>query len=244
MAQASDELRRITLSGESLSYRLRRNPRRQRRLAVLVSPAGDVEVRAPLAASQSQIDALLRRHSQWLRDCRERAAASPPVPEALRYADDAEFWYLGEVWHLRLREGRGADAHGASRQLSLGVNDCQPQRVKQALWRWYRQRAAEDFSTRLARCCADLPWSQSVPPLRLRAMRSRWGSCSSRGICLNTRLIQAPPACIDMVIVHELCHLREMNHSPRFYALMDAAMPDWRRHSQRLDQLSAALLGD
>lgn len=239
-----DEQCRTTLNGEPLVYRLRRDPRRRRRLALMVSPCGEVEVRVPVAASQADIDRLLSRHGQWLLDRRERALCQPQPDMSQRYSCGASFFYLGERCQLRLREGRGAQFDWPQRRLVLGVSSRQPQRVRERLLSWLRQRAAEDFVQRLAQRSAELPWPQSPPPLRLRAMRSRWGSCSQAGICLNTRLIQAPVACIDMVIIHELCHLQQMNHSPAFYALMDAAMPDWRQHSRRLDELSFQLLTD
>jgi hypothetical protein len=67
------------------------------------------------------------------------------------------------------------------------------------------------------------------PPIRLRKMKRTWGSCSAQGnITLNTRLMKVPPRCIDYVIAHELCHLREMNHGKAFYALQDQLYPNWR----------------
>lgn len=76
----------------------------------------------------------------------------------------------------------------------------------------------------------------ALPPLTIRRMKTRWGSCSRDGkIILNLRLIQAPIPYIDYVIVHELCHLKEHNHSKRYYALLDTTMPDWRDWRQRLN---------
>lgn len=60
-------------------------------------------------------------------------------------------------------------------------------------------------------------------------MRRRWGSCSAAGhITLNTRLVQTSPRCVDYVLLHELAHLRELNHGPRFYAVLTALLPDWK----------------
>lgn len=74
------------------------------------------------------------------------------------------------------------------------------------------------------------------PPLAVRRMKTRWDSCSRAGeIRLNPRLIQAPRACIDYVIIHEFCHLQEHNHGKRYYALLDRALPEWRELRQKLN---------
>jgi predicted metal-dependent hydrolase len=68
-----------------------------------------------------------------------------------------------------------------------------------------------------------------------RFMRRQWGSCSNKGrICLNTHLIETPLECIDFVIVHELCHLAILNHSPKYYSLLNKLMPDWKRKETEL----------
>lgn len=89
---------------------------------------------------------------------------------------------------------------------------------------------------RLAAC-----WSvfagdvEAVPPLRIRAMRSRWGSLSPEGrVCLNAWLVRAPVECIDYVVFHELCHLRVRGHSRDFYAEVARYVPDWRECRRRL----------
>ena len=76
-------------------------------------------------------------------------------------------------------------------------------------------------------------------------MQTQWGSCSPAGrITLNPHLVKAPRDCIDYVILHELCHLAEHNHSERFYRLMQQVMPQWGKIKQRLDGMAASLLND
>lgn len=80
--------------------------------------------------------------------------------------------------------------------------------------------------------------------LALSSARSRWGSCSaSGGVRLNWRLMQAPPAVIDYVVIHELAHLAELNHSPRFWAIVAAHCPDWKVRRDWLKQHGNRLLG-
>ena len=76
----------------------------------------------------------------------------------------------------------------------------------------------------------------SIAHVTLREMTSRWGSCqpSTGRICINVRLALYPPECLEYVVVHELCHLLERGHGPRFHALMDTFMPDWKERRAKL----------
>ena len=79
--------------------------------------------------------------------------------------------------------------------------------------------------------------------ITIRNQRSRWGSCSSQGnLNFNCLLMLAPPEVLDYVVVHELCHRREMNHSPRFWALVEQVLPDWRQRRQWLKTHGDALM--
>lgn len=81
------------------------------------------------------------------------------------------------------------------------------------------------------------------PPLRILSMQTQWGSCSPSGrVTLNPHLVKASRECIDHVILHELCHIAEHNHSERFYRLMQQVMPQWEKTKKRLDGMAAALL--
>lgn len=115
--------------------------------------------------------------------------------------------------------------------------------VRASLEDWYRQRAREVFARRLAELAPRLPWLSAVPSFRLLNMRTQWGSCSPSGeLVLNPQLVKAPRICIDYVIHHELCHLREHNHSPEYYRLLESVMPDWVLHKAMLDGLAEVLL--
>ena len=81
------------------------------------------------------------------------------------------------------------------------------------------------------------------PPLRLLSMRTQWGSCSPKGeVLLNPHLVKAPRACIEYVVAHELCHLKEHNHSERFYRLLGTVLTDWATRKSKLDDLAELLL--
>jgi predicted metal-dependent hydrolase len=88
-----------------------------------------------------------------------------------------------------------------------------------------------------------LPLRVSVRRVEIRDQRTRWGSCSARGtLSFNWRLVLAPFEVLDYVVVHELCHLREPNHSPRFWHLVDSRRPHWRLHREWLREFGPELL--
>lgn len=88
-------------------------------------------------------------------------------------------------------------------------------------------------------------WVVDKPPLRILTMQTQWGSCSPKGrLTLNPHLVKAPGACIDYVILHELCHIAEHNHSEQFYKLLKQVMPNWESVKERLDRMANLLLND
>ena len=113
------------------------------------------------------------------------------------------------------------------------------ERIQALIMRWHRQRANVIFAERLA---LRLPLASrfGVPSpqgWRLVHMAKRWGSCSRAGrILLNPELVTAPKDCIDYVVTHELCHLKEHHHGPAYYRLLECIMPGWQERKQRLDQ--------
>ena len=113
--------------------------------------------------------------------------------------------------------------------------------VRAVVQGWYATHARLAFERSLAVCLRELNSPmKTAPRLRLRRMPKRWGSCTKRGdIYLNPELVQAPPACLDYVVTHELCHLVHPNHGPEFYALLRKTMPDWEIRKARLERAVA-----
>lgn len=110
-------------------------------------------------------------------------------------------------------------------------------RIKTLVVGWFRQHAEIVFRELFDAMAAKAErHGISVDSFDIRRMKNRWGSCTKEGrILLNPDLIFAPKACIEYVIVHELCHLKEHNHSSAFYRLLQAMMPDWERRRESLN---------
>jgi len=212
---------------------------RRKTIAIRVYPDGRIQVDAPLSASHAAIMAFVIRRSDWIAKHLRTIQATPQrvnVPH--HYIDGELYRYLGRNFPLRIVKA-AREGVGLSREwLTVCVhNPADPVRVEKLITAWYRQRAAHVFATRLKVCYPQIArWNIPKPPISIRMMKTRWGSCSGKGkVTLNLKLIQAPRGLIDYVLLHELCHLKEFNHSPRFWALMTEILPDWKQRRKLLN---------
>jgi predicted metal-dependent hydrolase len=209
---------------------------RRRTLVLYVMTDGSVEARVPMGTPEAKVVSFVEARAGWVVKTRARQL------ERLRWQvavePGAQLWLLGEQRRLRLETGGAFAVALAPEEMVVSVRDPfnLPLLARQ-LDGWYREQAAQKFGERLPACCTLFPQLDAPPPLRLRKMRRRWGSCNRRGVVtLNTELVKLPPSLIDYVIVHELCHLFEFNHGPRFYRLMERALPDWKQREAMLRQ--------
>jgi predicted metal-dependent hydrolase len=232
-------VRSFTYGSLVIPYSLERAPRRT--LAITVHPDLAVHVRAPLDTDDAAVERVLRRRVLWIvRQQRFFARFLPRTPER-RYISGETHLYLGRQYQLRVRPAEdqeqaklaGAFLYVFAQEPTAG------EKVKSLLQRWYVARAQVRFPERLSACMQSAVGRNiATPELRIRRMTKRWGSCSASGtLTLNVDLIRAPQACIDYVIVHELCHLHNPNHSPAFYQLLCNVMPDWETRKFRLEKL-------
>jgi predicted metal-dependent hydrolase len=233
------------LECEGMVVEVRRNSRRRSRIAIVVDPGGVVVLDVPPATGREEIETLIREHRRWLQRRLAEAQARPTVSARIQFEAGALVPYRGQRYVLRLRDSPHAPAQLTDDSLYLGVASHAPEEIAGRLRRWYRRQATCEFHRAMqARC--DLPWlGGDIPVWRHRYMRSQWGSCAPDGlIALNTQLIKVPPPVLDLVVLHELCHLVERRHCARFYALMDRHLPEHRRLGRELDQYTPVLLHD
>lgn len=233
-AKPTETPRRIVVAGQTLDYTLRRSARRS--IGLSIDQRG-LRVGAPQGAALRDIEALIRQHGDWVLD---KLAAWRERPAASRFAvvDGAVLDLLGGPIRLHIAPAKRAGAAFTAGEIRLAVPDnADPARVLEAA---LREKARALFDERLAHFAPQL--GVAAPPLRLSSARTRWGSCSARGnIALNWRLLLMPPAIVDYVVCHELAHLKEMNHSPRFWSVVERLCPDWRARRLELRHLGRQL---
>lgn len=197
----------------------------------MVDRTGTVEVVLPRRLPQRAAQDAVRELRPWI----ERRLAEVGRQRAAVLARGDTVPYLGQTLTLAPEPGR---ERVTRRGRSLLVPDGEDRLA--ALERWYRRMAREEISLRLDRACGAL--GVRYTRLSIRDQRTRWGSCSRSGaLSFNWRLLLAPEQVLDYVIWHEVCHLRVMDHSPRFWSLVADHCPDYRDHVSWLKRNAGTL---
>jgi predicted metal-dependent hydrolase len=222
------------LDGQPISYVLHRSHGR-RRISLSIDERG-LRIGAPLRASMREIETVLRDHAHWV--VRKLTEWDKQRAPSRRWESGETLMFLGRPLLLRVsaQPENGEPVAHHENTLRIAAPRAQPENIAALALTWLRRQALSDFAGRVERYRT----AMAVAPadIRLSNARTRWGSCHASGrILLNWRLIQMPARLIDYVVVHELAHLREMNHSPRFWAVVGKEIPDYvaRRREIRRD---------
>lgn len=226
---------RIRIQGVDIEYRVLKT-RRNRHVRLTVSGKSGVRISAPRGYPERELHAMVREKASWILDRLDHFRNLEKQQPRWRYADGERLLIKGRwlplrithwernVGRLRLDEDRldvclprdKADDEGIVRDLFL---------------RWLRRWAMQDLTHRVTMHAREMHLQHGR--VTIRAQRSKWGSCSQNGsISLNMRLMLAPPEVADYVVIHELAHLRELNHSARFWRIVERHCPQ-RKEQQR-----------
>jgi predicted metal-dependent hydrolase len=231
-------LRQLKLAdGQTIPYLLKVSARR-RTLGLKIDRHG-LTVHIPRRVSAHTVESLLQAKAGWIMD---KLSQWQEQPATMEWQDGAVLRYLGQDIRLALRQdsrSRAVEFDGSRLHIALPNTD-DSAAVQRKVVQWFAKQCRPDFTRRLELLAAKL--GVPTPPLYLSSARTRWGSCNSRGeIRLNWRLIQAPPHVIHYVVAHELAHLKEMNHSPKFWAWVKKLCPDYEIAKRDLKAISAEL---
>ena len=220
------EQRSIQLAGKPVTYTLKRTSRR-RSIGLRIDDRG-LTVNMPLRASEKWLLSVLQEKAAWVVEKLEHWQAKKPVPQ--QWVDGETISYRGESFALRIIPSlfdTPPQLHGT--QLIVHVSRIDnPALIEKIITRWYRHEALKLFTE----CVGHFAPLMKVTPsqIKLSAARTQWGSCTTRGtVRLNWQLIKMPLELVDYVVVHELAHLREMNHSAAFWAVVETVCPDYAK---------------
>jgi predicted metal-dependent hydrolase len=233
-------LRRCALAGHFVDYRLVRA--RRRSIGMHISLDG-LTVRAPRWVTVREVEETLAGHARWiLRTLDEwRGRRRHAMPHA--WVSGAPIVYQGRDLTLALQTERRPSIVADLVNLTVrhpAIDD--EAEVASFVCNWLRDQTMRFAAPRVSACAARV--TPRPPTLKLSNARSEWGSCNQRGeLRLSWRLVQLPPELAEYVIAHEVAHLVELNHSPRFWALVETLYPGHATARRTLDDWTAVLEG-
>lgn len=239
MPQKSETLKEIR-SGE-FTLQIVRKPIRHVYLRVCPQ-TGKVRISAPIRISNDAILEIVAHKTAWLQKQQKAMAERRKLAE-LHYTDGERHLFLGREYPLKLQECSGAGWAGLSSAGEIEIfapGGASPAYLKNLIRHWYRRELTSRAEA------MRLKWQERMgvraSELRIRQMRTRWGSCNTqkRRIWLNLELVKKDLDCIEYVLVHELAHLLERGHTKTFWAVVEAHLPNWRQLRMKLNDTPQA----
>ena len=223
-------------SGDQLHYQLER---RQRRTVGLKITKTGLVIHAPKRISQSQLEDIIVQKADWV--LRKLASVTANKIPEIQWQHGEQLLFLGNAITLTIEHNtRSKAVEYEPGVLQLAMPNQDEVLIARKVVQWYKKQAITDFTRRLEIFSSKL--GVKFTSLTLSNAASRWGSCNSKKeIRLNWRLLQAPPHIINYVVCHELAHIKEMNHSAKFWATVASIFPDYKAAEKELKALSPQL---
>lgn len=205
------------IQGDGFNVAIIRSKRRKT-LALAVAN-GEVIVRMPAKMAAHHAERFIQQKTAWI----QQKLAAHPAARKKEFADGEAYLFLGQQLLLKINSNRLSNTVSVNHQtLQLALKNKAPSQalISKHLTAWYKQQATQHLISR----CRELSAQTGLYPREIivKTYKARWGSCTRSGdIQFNWKLIMAPEAVIDYVIIHELCHLKQHNHSPAFWQLVE-----------------------
>ena len=230
-----------------------------RKVIIKVHPDQRVVATVPHDASEDAISDAMHKRARWIWQSINNFAKQKDTVLHKRYVSGETQFYLGKRYVLKVivdaeqvpsvKLSRGklnvTIKHEISKDTAPDSQESREVKVKPLIDKWYQHKAKAIFHERLAELLPKTTWVTGIPSFRVMAMKKQWGSCSTKGnLMLNPHLVKAPKECIDYVVLHELCHIAEHNHSERFWRLLTQVMPNWKAVKAKLDSMAEMYLNE
>ncbi len=212
-------------------------------LAIAVYPDRSVEITSPNEAPLEKILERVERRSSWILKKIRKYSKHDVYLRKTEWVSGESIYYLGRQYRLKVAPGK-VDVKLTGKFLWVSVPDKKnSSQVKALVEAWYNAQAKKKYDAILQKNSAVLRRENiKLNSLMVRKLEKRWGSCSKKGnIILNTDLVKTPVDCINYVIVHELCHLKHMNHSKKFYQTLEKHLPGWQKTKSKLERYAGLI---
>jgi predicted metal-dependent hydrolase len=196
----------------------------------------EIVVKAPENSSLELIESKVRKRASWIIKQQNFFLSFHPKPKDKKFVTGESHFYLGRQYRIEVIDGKKNEVSYKGRYIQIISNG--KSSVEKLLNQWYKAKAKEKFQE-IANPLIDKFKKYGVEPsgIFIQDMKTRWGSCTPKGkIILNPELIKTPKACIEYVIIHELCHLVHHGHNQKFFDLQAKECPLWERWKKKLEQ--------
>jgi hypothetical protein len=213
--------------------------RKRKSIAVEVHPDTSVQIKAPLDCDLENIKKVVSKRSKWIITQQKFFEQFLPETPKREYVVGETHSYLGRKYILKISDSAENKVTIKGGYLVVHTQNNTEENVKHLLTEWYYKRATKVFEKVYNEAFQKFNQYNIVKPeIQIKRMKKRWGSYTSSGnILINPELIKAATVCIEYVMIHELCHLIERNHSKKFYNLLEKIAPDWQRWKLKLEKL-------
>ncbi|WP_042149534.1 MULTISPECIES: M48 family metallopeptidase [unclassified Pseudoalteromonas] len=221
-----------------------------RKILIKVHPDQRVVATVPHNATTEVIQEAMIKRARWIWESIVEFESQHEYVMPRQYVSGETQFYLGRRYVLKViidgEHASNVKLHRGKLTVKLKQEkDDRVSQVKTLLEKWYTRKANAIFHDRLHEMLTKATWVEGLPSFRIMVMKKQWGSCSAKGsLMLNPHLIKAPKECIDYVILHELCHIAEHNHSDRFWRLLTQVMPNWKEVKAKLDDMAELYLNE
>lgn len=213
--------------------------RERKTLAIKVFPDCTIKVIAPIGTHEREIRNKVKLKAGWIIKQQNYFRSFQPATTTRLYVSGETHLYMGRQYKLKILK---ENTHGI--RLYRGIFEISTPNtsalsVEILLTEWYKQKARTLLSELYDEVLLRYPkFYKKNPTLRIQKMSNRWGSCTKSGkIIINSELIKAPKACIEYIIIHELCHLLYPNHNKSFFNYLSTLLPDWEKLKERLERV-------
>lgn len=237
----------ITLSGQAVEYTIRES-KRAKRISMRIDTKKGLELVYPVGATKPTPQELLTQNQAWVLDTLGKLQTRLDNQFRRQYVQGEVFQYLGEDVTLNfIQKTRGQrvtvklndETLDVSLPPTIKTNDTEA--IRTAVEKFYRKQAKNYLPDHTFAIAEQLGYE--VNRVVIKNQKTRWGSCSTnKNINLNLRLMMTPPAAIDYIIIHELCHLTHMNHSKKFWNLVGKHCPNYKEWRKWFKQNSSYLI--
>ena len=213
--------------------------RKRKSIAVEVHPDTSVQIKAPLDCQLEDIKRVVTKRSKWIITQQKFFEQFLPETPKREYVAGETHSYLGRKYILKIIISDENKVKLQGGFLVVYSQKNEEEHIKHLLTEWYYKRATKVFEKVYEEAFQKfVQYNIQKPEIQIKRMKKRWGSYTSSGnILINPELIKAATVCIEYVMIHELCHLIERNHSKKFYTLLEKINPDWQRWKLKLEKL-------